>query len=71
MTSDPINELPIDQLPYEEAFDQLEKIVAALESGEHSLEETLTLFERGQALSRRCAALLEQAELKVTQLTMP
>ncbi len=59
---------PMDALTYEEAFAELEKIVAALESVEHPLEESMTLFERGQALTKRCAELLDKAELKVQVL---
>ena len=59
---------PIENLNYEEAFAELEKIVAVLESGEKSLEESMSLFERGQALSKRCADLLDKAELKVKEL---
>lgn len=59
---------PIETLTYEEAFAELEKIVAALESGERPLEESMTLFERGQALTKRCAELLDKAELKVQTL---
>ena len=59
---------PMDALTYEEAFAELEKIVAELESGEHPLEESMTLFERGQALTKRCAELLDKAELKVQAL---
>lgn len=59
---------PVDQLTYEQAFAELEQTVAALESDEHSLESALSLFERGQALARRCADLLDQADLKVQQL---
>ncbi|MBI3160531.1 MAG: exodeoxyribonuclease VII small subunit [Chloroflexi bacterium] len=60
---------PVEELTYEEAFADLEAVVAALESADHPLEESLALFERGQALARRCAELLEKAELKVQQLT--
>jgi len=60
---------PIDQLTYEQAFTELEAIVTALESEQHSLEESLALFERGQALASYCAGLLDQADLKVQQLS--
>ena len=60
---------PIDQLTYEQAFTELESIVTALESDQRSLEEALALFERGQALVRYCAGLLDQADLKVQQLS--
>jgi exodeoxyribonuclease VII small subunit len=59
---------PIDVLTYEEALSELEKIVAALESGERALEESMTLFERGQSLAKHCAGLLDKAELKVQKL---
>jgi exodeoxyribonuclease VII small subunit len=59
---------PMNALTYEEAFAELEKIVAELESGERPLEESMTLFERGQALTKHCAELLDKAELKVQEL---
>jgi exodeoxyribonuclease VII small subunit len=59
---------PIKALTYEEAFGELETIVAALEAGERPLEESMTLFERGQALTKHCAELLDKAELKVQTL---
>ena len=59
---------PVEKLSYEEALAELEAIVRALESDEHTLEQALALFERGQALLKHCAALLDQAELQVQQL---
>jgi exodeoxyribonuclease VII small subunit len=59
----------IEKLKYEAAFAELEAIVEALESGERPLDESMTLFERGQALLKRCAQLLDQAELKVQQVS--
>lgn len=60
---------PVESLTYEEAMAELESIVAALEEGNQKLEEAMMLFERGQALMKRCAELLEAAELKVRQLS--
>jgi exodeoxyribonuclease VII small subunit len=60
---------PVESLSYEEAMTELESIVAALEEGNQKLEEAMTLFERGQALMKRCAGLLEAAELKVQKLS--
>ncbi len=60
---------PIEKLTYEEAFAELEEIVASLESGEQPLEEALSLFERGQKLSKHCTELLAKAELKVQELS--
>jgi exodeoxyribonuclease VII small subunit len=60
---------PIEKLTYEEAYAELEGIVSVLESGEQPLDAALALFERGQLLTRHCAALLDKAELKVQKLS--
>jgi exodeoxyribonuclease VII small subunit len=59
---------PPEELTFEQAFEELQTVVAALESGEPALEDSLKLFERGQALADRCSQLLEQAELRLRQL---
>jgi exodeoxyribonuclease VII small subunit len=58
----------VESLSYEEALAELESIVASLEEGNQKLEESMALFERGRSLMKRCAELLEAAELKVRQL---
>lgn len=59
----------VETLGYEEAFAELDAVVTALEAEQMPLEESMKLFERGQALIKRCAQLLEQAELKVRSLS--
>jgi len=59
---------PVDQLTFEQAFQELEEIIRQLEAGQLALDGALLLFERGQALAARCGALLDSAELKVRQL---
>ena len=59
----------IEELTYEAAFAELESIVSALENEQRPLEESMSLYERGQALVKRCAELLDDAELKVKQLS--
>ena len=59
----------ITDLTFEQAFAEMEETVRKLEAGGLSLEESLVLFERGQALAAHCSAQLEQAELKVEQLS--
>ena len=59
---------PVDELSYEEALAELEEIVSQLEGEQNQLEESIKLFERGQALASRCGVLLEAAELKVKQI---
>jgi exodeoxyribonuclease VII small subunit len=60
---------PVEQLNYEQALAELEQIIAGLEMEQNPLDEAMKLFERGQALAKRCAELLEGAELKVRQLS--
>jgi exodeoxyribonuclease VII small subunit len=58
-----------EKLSYEQAFEELDKVVSALENEQPTLDEAMALFERGQELMKRCAQLLEEAELKVRKLT--
>ncbi len=59
----------ISEMTYEQALAELESVVQTLERGEGTLEETLTLYARGQALLQHCRRLLTEAELKVERLT--
>jgi exodeoxyribonuclease VII small subunit len=59
----------ISALTFEAALARLDVIVGQLEAGELTLELSLALFEEGQLLAKRCAELLEQAELRVEALT--
>ena len=60
---------PDEKLTYEQAFMELENIVSTLETGEHTLDEAIAQYERGQFLAKHCANLLDKAELKVQQLS--
>jgi exodeoxyribonuclease VII small subunit len=55
-------------MSFEEAVTRLEKIVADLEGGRYSLEESLQKFEEGIALGNRCRQMLARADLRVRQL---
>ena len=59
----------LENLTFEMALEELEVTVTQLELGDLTLEESLTLFERGQALAVYCNQQLEQASLRVEQLT--
>lgn len=59
---------PPEEIRFEEAFEELTALVEKLEAGDLELEESLELFERGQALADRCSQLLEEAELTLRQL---
>ncbi|HEY5984025.1 MAG TPA: exodeoxyribonuclease VII small subunit [Anaerolineales bacterium] len=60
---------PVEELTYENALAELKEIVNALEAETASLEQAMSLFERGQALVKRCTQLLDKAELKVKRLS--
>ena len=62
-------EINVQNMSFEEAMQELEDTVGKLEQGNLNLEESLALFEKGQALAAFCNAQLEAASLKVEQLT--
>jgi exodeoxyribonuclease VII small subunit len=61
----PSNKQPLN---FEEALSELESLVAAMESGDMTLEESLQAFETGVRLTRECQQTLQQAEQKVQLL---
>jgi exodeoxyribonuclease VII small subunit len=58
----------LKQLDCEQAFEELQALVRQLDQGELQLEDSLRLFERGQALAARCSQLLDEAELRLRAL---
>lgn len=56
----------ITSLSYEQARDELISIVAQLEGGQIGLEDSMTLWERGEALAIHCNTWLDGAEAKLT-----
>jgi exodeoxyribonuclease VII small subunit len=70
--SDPAGAPSADQGPNPDAFEpqykRLEEIVARLEQGDLTLEESLSLYEEGMKLARSCQELLQRAELRITRL---
>jgi exodeoxyribonuclease VII small subunit len=60
--ADPVSSTPVS---YESARDELVEVVRRLEQGGTSLEESLTLWERGEQLARTCEQLLDGAQARV------
>ena len=60
----------VGQLSFERAIEELELIVKRLEEGKVPLEELVAIYERGEALKRRCEELLRQAEARVQKITL-
>ena len=52
----------VSKLSFEQALDQLEKIVGRLERGDVALDESIKIYEQGEALKKHCATLLQAAE---------
>ncbi|MBO3129729.1 exodeoxyribonuclease VII small subunit [Dermatophilus congolensis] len=55
----------VAELTYEQARDQLIGVVQRLESGQAPLEETMALWERGEALAEHCSSWLDKAEKRI------
>lgn len=60
--------LPVDGLGYEQARDELTEVVRMLEAGGLSLDESVALWERGEALARRCEEQLAGARDRVQKV---
>lgn len=61
----------VAQMSYEHARDELASVVQRLEAGQASLEESLTLWERGEALVTRCQTWLDDARSRLEAATTP
>jgi exodeoxyribonuclease VII small subunit len=57
-------------LPFEAAMKELEAIVARLEKGDVALEESIAIYERGEALKEHCDTLLKSAEARIEKITL-
>lgn len=62
------NATEISTMSFEVALAELETIVARLERGDVPLEESISIYERGEALKARCDVLLKSAEEKVEKI---
>ena len=61
---------PVTELSFEQAMAELEQVVGRLERGDVALDESITLYERGAKLKKRCEAKLKEAEEKVAAITL-
>jgi exodeoxyribonuclease VII small subunit len=67
-----LTEPPADiaKLPFEAALAELESIVEKLEKGAVALEESIKIYERGEALKAHCDKLLKNAEMRIEKITL-
>ena len=70
MSDSPATADDIKLMSFEAALRELEGIVGKLESGQAPLAETIALYERGEALTTHCEALLKQAEMRIEKITL-
>jgi len=60
----------LKHISFEEALRELETIVARLEQGQVSLEDSIATYERGEILKKHCEALLKNAEMRIEKITL-
>ncbi len=60
----------IAQMPFEAALAELEQIVDRLEKSAVALDESVKLYERGEALKRHCDDLLKNAEMRIEKIAL-
>ena len=60
----------IKDMSFERALKELESIVTRLEKGDVELEESIAIYERGEALKKHCEQLLKKAEARIEKITI-
>ncbi|MFT4959240.1 MAG: exodeoxyribonuclease VII small subunit [Paracoccaceae bacterium] len=65
-----MTDTPVDKMSFETAMKELETVVDQLERGDVALDQSITLYERGAALKKRCEDELKRAEEKVAAITL-
>lgn len=67
-TKEPQSQKDLETLSFEEAFQRLKEMAESLDDGGLSLADATARYEEGMNLVRRCNQLLDEAELKITNL---
>ena len=65
-----MTDTPISEMTFEQAMSELERIVTLLEKGDVPLEDSISLYEKGAELKKRCETKLKEAEQKVAAITL-
>ena len=65
-----MTDTPISEMTFEQAMSELETIVTQLEKGDVPLEDSISLYEKGAELKKRCETKLKEAEQKVAAITL-
>lgn len=70
MNDKPAKSDDLAAMSFEQALDQLEKIVASLETGDVPLNKSIEIYERGEALKSHCEKLLKAAEDRIEKIRL-
>ncbi len=65
-----MDDAQISEMSFEDAMKALEQVVSRLERGDVPLEESISLYEQGAKLKKRCETKLKEAEEKVAAITL-
>ncbi|NIZ60532.1 exodeoxyribonuclease VII small subunit [Sedimentitalea sp. CY04] len=65
-----MTETPVENMSFEQAMQELETVVGKLERGDVALDASISLYERGALLKKRCEDELKRAEEKVAAITL-
>ena len=65
-----MTDTPVSEMTFEQAMSELERIVTELERGDVPLEDSISLYEKGAELKKRCETKLKEAEQKVAAITL-
>ncbi|MEO9779589.1 MAG: exodeoxyribonuclease VII small subunit [Sedimentitalea sp.] len=65
-----MTDTPVAEMSFEQAMKELESVVDRLEHGDVPLDDSITLYERGAALKKRCEEELKRAEEKVAAIKL-
>lgn len=65
-----MSDTPVEELSFEEAMKALEDVVGKLEAGDVSLDDSISLYERGAALKKHCETRLKAAEEKIAAIRL-
>ncbi|MDK1375734.1 MULTISPECIES: exodeoxyribonuclease VII small subunit [unclassified Sinorhizobium] len=60
----------VSALSFEQAVEELERIVSALERGDVALDKSIEIYERGEALKKHCEMLLKAAEDRIEKIRL-
>jgi len=65
-----MSDVPVKDMSFEAALAELERVVSQLEGSQVALEDSIALYERGEALKKHCESKLKTAQEKVELITL-